>query len=213
MSNIDSIQTRNAELTDVTGMMFCHIAAFPGRPMTEMGPRWLRGLYSYYIQHNEGISIVAVDGAGKVLGLAVGGKSGIRDEFLHRALFRYPHLLFWKFLTAGNVRRKMLTELSSKLHIGRRTSTSPVSALQTTKATCCGSLLSIAVLPQYQGTGIAGWLIEFFQKVSIERNYNILRLSVLPNNHRAIAFYKKHGWYEIGRDETCINFLLDLSGK
>lgn len=212
-TNLGPIRTKEAELSEVDGMVCCHIEAFPERFMTEMGPRWLRGLYSYFIQHDGGICLVAVDRTGKVLGFAVGGDPTIRDGFLRKAIFRYPHILFWKFLTVSIVRRKLLAELFKKFHIGRRTSSSDVLEPQKADEVQSGGLVSIAVLSQFQGTSIAGELIKSFQATSVEKGYDIMRLSVYTNNLRAIAFYKKHGWYEIGREQSSTHLQLDLTGK
>jgi len=57
----------------------------------------------------------------------------------------------------------------------------------------CG-LGSIGVLPECRGTGVAGDLLQAFQAVAQEQGYDQLRLSVLSDNPRAIAFYRKHGW-------------------
>lgn len=110
-TDYNNITTRPACLSDVGGMAKCHIVAFPEQFMMQMGHSWLKGLYRYFIQHEKGISIVAADNAGEILGLTVGGDNDIRNEFLHEALFKYPHLLLWKFLTCGIVRKKLTLEL------------------------------------------------------------------------------------------------------
>lgn len=213
MANVGQIQIREAELSDLDGMASCHIAAFPERFMTEMGLHWLKGLYRYYIQHNRGLSLVAVDGAGKVLGLAVGGKPGIRGEFLHKAFFRYPHIILWKFFTNSFVCKRLLAELFKKLRINRSASKAAISAQKPRDMANYGSLLSIAVYPEYQGSGIAGQLIESFQKASAEKDYDFLELSVLNDNRRAIGFYKKHGWCEVGKHESSTKFRLALEQR
>lgn len=212
LANIGQILIRKAELSDLDGIASCHIAAFPERFMTEMGLHWLKGLYGYYIRHNSGLSIVAVDGAGKVLGLAIGGKPGIRGEFLHKAFFRYPHIILWKFFTSSFVRKRLLAELFKRLRTDRSASKAAISAQKPRDMANCGSLLSIAVYPEYQGTGIAGQLIESFQEASAEEDYDFLELFVFSDNLRAIGFYKKHGWCEVGKYESSTKFQLDLAG-
>jgi len=213
LPNLGPIRIKQAEPSDVDGMARCHIAAFPGRFMTEMGPRWITGLYHHSIQHKGGISLVAVNEDEKVLGFAVGGDSSIREEFLHKAIFRYPHILLWKFFTSAIVRRTLLTELFRKLHFRHRSSAPIASAPQTSNAARIGNLLSIAVSPQLQGTGIADQLVESFQKASAERGYDILTLGVLTNNLRAVAFYKKHAWHEVHKYGSHTKFQLELTGK
>lgn len=209
--NVGLVQTKGAELSDADGMVCCHIAAFPGQFMTEMGPRWLEGLYSYFIQHNEAICLMAVDVSGKVLGFAMGGKPGIRGEFLHKAILRYPHIILWKFFTSSLVRKRLLGELFRKLCTGRSVSKAATLAPKTANPARCGTLVSIAVYPKYQGTGIAGQLAESFREVSKERGYDTLELYALNSNARAITFYKKHKWYEVSKHKGSTKFRLDLA--
>jgi ribosomal protein S18 acetylase RimI-like enzyme len=215
-TNIGPVRIKAAELSDLDGMVFCHIAAFPGRFMTKMGPHWLEGLYSYFIKHDKAISLVAVDVSGKVLGFAVGGKTRVKKEFLRRAFIRYPHIILWRFLTSSLVRKRLVGLLFrklGKLRADRSASNAAASESKATNVTNYGVLMSIAVYPKYQGTGIAGRLIESFREVSAERGYKILILYVINDNLRAIAFYKKHKWYEVSKLENSTEFRLDLTDK
>jgi len=193
----------------IPGMAQCHIESFPGRFMTEMGYYWLCALYVFFIKHNESICRVAVDADGKVVGLAVGGNPQIRDEFLSSALFRYPHLIFWKFLSKRLVRRVLLQELAGKLRpkhnvVHSEDAKTPSAGIRS------GNLLSICVLPDYKGTGVGGKLIESFQLACKAAGYERVTLSVLKQNNRAVAFYKKHGWRQSGISGESIRFFLDL---
>ena len=73
-----------------------------------------------------------------------------------------------------------------------------------------GNLLSICVLPDYKGTGVAGKLIESFQSACKVEGYERLTLSVLKQNSRAMSFYKKHGWHQSGKSGESVRFFLDL---
>lgn len=197
---------RPAILSDMDGMAKCHVASFPEQFMTKMGVVWLRGLYRYFIQHQKGISTVAVSDAGEILGLVVGGGNCIRNEFLHEALFKYPHLLLWKFLTCSIVRKKLTLELLTKLRFKNKNTTSN-SQLDESD---CGVLLSIGVCPDWRGKGIADKLLESFSNTA-KKQYDKLRLTVHTDNLRAIAFYRKSNWYEVGRTEDSTKLHLDLN--
>ena len=205
----DTIKVTQASEVHIPGMAKCHIESFPGRFMTEMGCHWLCALYRFFIKHPRSICRVAIETNNKVVGLAVGGEPNIREEFLASALVRYPHLLFWKFLSKRLVRRVLLQELARKL---RRKHTAPFS--RDTKAPrtgiCSGNLLSICVLPDYEGTGVGGRLIESFQLACKTEGYNRLALSVLKQNSRAVTFYKKHGWRQSCKSGESIRFVLYL---
>jgi len=205
----DAVKIKEACHEHVSGMVQCHIKSFPGRFMTEMGYHWLCALYLFFIKHHRSICRVAVDSEGKVVGLAVGDNPHIRDEFLSSALFRYPHLIFWKFISKRLVRRVLLQELIKKLRRKRADAHSG-----DTKAPSAvvrpGNLLSICVLPDCKGTGVAGKLIESFQLACTTEGYERLTLSVLSENSRAVAFYKKHNWHECGKAGESTRFFLDL---
>ncbi len=204
-----SVSIKQAQAPNVSGMAQCHTVAFPGRFMTEMGPRWLCALYRFYIKHPEGVCYVAVDSLDNVVGFAVGGEPGIRQQFLRSSMLRYPHIIFWKFLTRHIVRPVLLGELLKKLHIKRKESSSE--NIDSHKALSkCGNLLSICVLPDCESTGIANQLIETFQKACAAKGYTRLTLSVLSENSRAVAFYKKHGWCQTGVTGASTKFALDL---
>jgi len=198
-----------ADLTHISGMAQCHIKSFPGSFMTEMGHHWLCALYRFFIRHRKGICRVAFDDNNKVIGLAVGGDPHIREVFLSSALFRYPHLIFWKFLTKRLVRHVLLQELAKKL---RRKNTAALSRDTKTPGTgiSSGNLLSICVLSDCEGTGVGGKLIESFQLACKAEGYERLNLSALKQNNRAMAFYKKHGWRQSGTSGESIRFVLDL---
>jgi len=205
----DALKVINARDVHIAGMARCHIKSFPERFMTEMGCRWLCALYRFFIKHRRSICLVAVDVDGKVIGLAVGGDPHIRDEFLSLALFRYPHILFWKFLTNRLVHRVLLQELARKF---RRKNTTPTSRDANIPDTGVrlASLLSICVLPEHEGTGVGGKLIESFRLAGKTEGYQRLTLSVLKENARAVTFYKKHSWYQSSVFEDSIRFFLDL---
>jgi ribosomal protein S18 acetylase RimI-like enzyme len=205
----DTIKVTQASEVHIPGMAKCHIESFPGRFMTEMGYHWLCALYRFFIKHHRSICRVALDTDGKVVGLAVGGDPNIREEFLGPALVRYPHLLFWKFLSKRLVRRVLLQELARKLH-RKHTAASSRDTKAPRTGIRSGNLLSICVLPDCEGTGVGGRLIESFQLACKTEGYNHLTLSVLKQNNRAVTFYKKHGWRQSGMSGESIIFVLDL---
>jgi ribosomal protein S18 acetylase RimI-like enzyme len=208
-TNDDAVKITKVQEVHIPGMSQCHIKSFPGRFMTEMGYHWLCALFRFFIKHRGGICRVAVDADGKVIGLAVGGNPYIRNEFLNSALFCYPHLIFWKFLSKRMVRRVLLQELVRKLHLKHaaapsRDTKAPGDGIRS------GNLLSICVLPDYEGTGVAGKLIESFQLACKAEGYKRLTLSVLKQNSHAVSFYNKHGWHQNGISGESVRFVLDL---
>ena len=210
LAEITSVKVVDAGLSSVSDMAHCHSLAFRGRFMTEMGHRWLCFLYRYFIRHPGGVSLVAVDERNKVLGFAVGGEPGIRDQFIRYAKVRYPNLILLKFLTNSLVRKVMLGVLVKKIFKRRPTIRFSKNSAKQETAIRTGNLLSICVLPECRGTGIADKLVETFRLRCIARGYKRLTLSVVTKNARAIAFYKKHNWREFSRSGESTKFVLDL---
>ena len=124
-------------------------------------------------------------------------------------MLRYPHLIFFKFLSKRTVRRVLLKELAKKFQHRRPAANSEESKGQNTAA-LTGNLLSLCVLPDYKGTGISGKLIESFKLACAEVGYKCLTLSVSGENTRAMAFYRKHGWRRCGTSGESIKYSLDL---
>jgi ribosomal protein S18 acetylase RimI-like enzyme len=204
-----AFKVTKAQEKHIPGMAKCHIKSFPGRFMTEMGYHWLCALYHFFIKHHGSICRVALDTDDKVIGLAVGGDQNIREEFLHSALFRYLHILFWKFLSKRLVRRVLLQELARKLHRNNTAALSKNTQSLNSKIRS-GNLLSICVLPDCEGAGVGGKLIESFRLACKAEGYQRLTLSVDKENSRAVAFYKKHGWRQSSISGESVRFVLDL---
>jgi len=103
----------------------------------------------------------------------------------------------------------LLEELSKKLHLKRKPI--PSEGISTDKTLPkCGNLLSICILPDFKGAGVADQLIETFQNACAAKGYKRLTLSVVSENSRAVAFYKKHRWYETGATGESTKFALDI---
>jgi ribosomal protein S18 acetylase RimI-like enzyme len=58
-------------------------------------------------------------------------------------------------------------------------------------------LISMWVSPAARGRGVGDLLIRAVESWAVERNAEALRLSVMPDNGRAIAFYERHGFADV----------------
>jgi ribosomal protein S18 acetylase RimI-like enzyme len=61
-------------------------------------------------------------------------------------------------------------------------------------------LVRLYVQPQAQGTGVGRALIEAAERMATERSVRHLWLIAWEHNERAIAFYLRHGYAEVGTD-------------
>lgn len=51
---------------------------------------------------------------------------------------------------------------------------------------------------EVRGTGLSSVLDNYATNYFVSRGFTSARLSVSPSNSRAIRFYEKHGWHDLG---------------
>nr|WP_319487285.1 GNAT family N-acetyltransferase [uncultured Caproiciproducens sp.] len=83
-----------------------------------------------------------------------------------------------------------------------------------------GVIHRLMVLPEYEGTGIAHNLLVYAETCAGAQGMDAIRLDAFPQNQRAIAFYKKHGYrirgsvnFRKGLFVCCEKSLICLSGE
>ncbi len=58
-------------------------------------------------------------------------------------------------------------------------------------------LISMWVSPVARGRGVGDILIRTVERWAVERHAKTLRLSVMPDNCKAIALYERHGFADV----------------
>jgi len=76
--------------------------------------------------------------------------------------------------------------------------------------TLCGFLSLMWVSPEARGSGIAGELLDLIISTSEVRRFRCLKLEVLIDNHRAINFYRRHGFEVIDTKNEALIMGLEL---
>jgi ribosomal protein S18 acetylase RimI-like enzyme len=205
---------RTATERDLAGIVACHMAAFPGQLMRELGPTWLAGLYRHYLRHPQGLSLVT-EQSGRVLGFCVGGHPHIRAEFVKTAPLRYAHVILGRVFVSPVVRQRALGTFATLFQKKQNhpDAQAAAHAEAARRGVRLGTLLSIGVLPAARGSDVAGCLIEAFADACAARGYGYLELGVYTSNTRAIAFYQRHGWEKIGECGTSSQFGLNLAAR
>jgi ribosomal protein S18 acetylase RimI-like enzyme len=56
------------------------------------------------------------------------------------------------------------------------------------------------VIPAERGTGVGEVLHRYALHVGRAQGFTMARLGVSPSNQRALAYYRKHGWRDLGRN-------------
>lgn len=189
-----------AKARHIAGMVACHQAAFPGQFTTLLGAAYLRMFYGFYVDHPDGICLVAVDeGNDAILGLVAGGQPDLPSRMLRRNLWRFVPMLLWRALTHGYFRRRLLHHVGTvvgkvarQLHLTRPSLAQP--APPEDPPGTWSNLLSICTHPDHRGRGVGRGLMEGFRAESVHRGYRSMRLSVRNENAAAIALYEACGW-------------------
>ncbi|WP_394673355.1 GNAT family N-acetyltransferase [Limnobacter sp.] len=187
------IQIRPAQPNDISQMVQVHLQAFPGFFLTLMGPRFLSLLYSGFLNHPSGISLVACpqNNAAEVLGFVAGTTQpqGFFLQLLKQRwlafglaslwpLLRKPNLVFIKLWSALFYRGESLPDL-------------PNAAL----------LSSLGVQPAAQGQQIGQQLVNAFLAHAQTAGAPAVYLTTdQSNNTKANQFYTRLGFRLAG---TC----------
>lgn len=180
---------RQATPDDVAGMASCHLEGFPETATSRMGSRWVEHLYSYYIQAERGIAIVATGVDGGIDGVAVGGDRRIPQSYRRSCVRKFPLALVWRTMTDATVRRPVILA-ARELVKGRKREKSIADLEIDARA----GLLSICMRQRARGTGVADDLMVEFESECWKMGFSKIQLGVRVENTRARSFYEKSGW-------------------
>jgi len=168
--------------SDIQQVVAVHMSAFKGFFLTFLGPRFLSELYCAILADGSGIALVCAD-ASQLLGFVAGST---QPAGLYRRLLRTA---WYRFALAGLpavVRRP-------------RTAIRLVRALrapdQATSAPGTGTLMSIAVLPEAQGSGVGRQLVMAFLAEARQRGLVAVDLTTdAIDNDGTNRFYRGLGF-------------------
>ena len=192
---------RQVNLDDLKKLVKVHIACFPDSFSTQLGEKLLIKMYTEYIVESPELFLLAEE-EGKVIGFVMGYYFDSGD-CLRRFKKKNQVLFFSKILWLLLTRNKPAWK---KLNTTIRPATGFTlidPTINIYKKSEMADLLSICVLSEYRGKGIANNLIDAYEKVLIENNRKICTLTVADINGRGISFYKKHGYAICRKAEGC----------
>ena len=185
---------RHMYLGDVDAVVQVHLDAFPGFFLTFLGPAFLREFYKSVCENDSTINMVYDDGS--ILGFAVGT--------VHLSGF-YKYLVrkyWWKFGLA--LLRPVIIKPSIILRLLRVLS---FSQARTSSRSKNGTLMSLAVRKDCQGTGIGRQLVLSFLSQCSDLGLENVNLSTdADDNDRINRFYLKMGF-------TCVNTFTTPEGR
>lgn len=68
----------------------------------------------------------------------------------------------------------------------------------------------LGVLPEYQGTSLSSDILMKAIEIAVENGMTKIFLEVSASNSQAISFYRKYGFFEVGRSVSALLMRLDL---
>lgn len=193
MDSLPPIQIRPAQANDIAQIVQVHIQAFPRFFLTLMGARFLHLLYTGFLDHPTGISLVACDKGqpSKVLGFVVGTTqpSGFFSQLLKQRWFEFCLASLWPLLRRPSL---VLVKIWSALfYRGESLPDQPNAAL----------LSSLGVQPTAQGQQIGQQLVKAFLAHAHAVGAPAVYLTTDQiNNIKANQFYTRLGFQLAG---TC----------
>ena len=193
MKKLESIQIRPAQTSDIAQVVQVHIQAFPGFFLTLMGTRFLRLLYSGFLNHPTGISLVACPQAkpSEVIGFVVGTTQpqGFFSQLLRQHWLAFAMASLWPLLKRPGL---VFVKLWSALfYRGESLPDQPNAAL----------LSSLGVKPTAQGQQIGQQLVSAFLAHAQTAGATAVYLTTdQSNNAKANHFYTRLGF---GLAGTC----------
>jgi ribosomal protein S18 acetylase RimI-like enzyme len=168
---------------DVRKLVDVHLRSFPGFFLTFLGPRFLRLLYSEILNEPGHVALAARSPSGEMLGFAVGVAD--QSDFYTRLARRRWFSFAVASLCAVLRRPTIIPRLLRALQAGDDAQDGAAEAL----------LMSIAVLPEYQGIGLGRELLTQFLLTLEARGIRSVSLTTdADNNEHAIRFYSGLGF-------------------
>ena len=207
MSSLDDYRYERMSQEHLQQVVAVHEVCFPGYYLTDLGPSFLRAMYSWYVQSPEAIAHAALDRDGYVVGFVAGTAD---DSNYRRSLFRKT---WWRMAVALGKRFVSRPALTLGL-IGERKESvwQALTAILTRRTGKCAradaifeqepptaSLISIGVEPSMRRLGIGRRLSETFLQEAGRTGCEAVALSVREDNEAARRFYESLGWTEASR--------------
>ena len=199
------VKIRKASHDDLESIVDMHLIAFPEYYLTRLGRRVVWGTYDQYFKSDLLFPLVAtMDGkpVGFIAGTFPGGN--MDSDFWQNTFYAVVWGLLCGLLRCDKVIwggildrvKRIPRALRVKFKSGGVRQSSPSASKP-----IGGWLVSIAVLPEARGKGVAKAMLNFFEQQEIKHGAKRIRLCAYKNNARALAFYEKSGFKRICEDK------------
>jgi ribosomal protein S18 acetylase RimI-like enzyme len=198
---------------NLKGLVTCHLRCFPDYFLSNLGESFLMLFYEDFLESPIGLGFLAVDDAsGEVVGLVTGNLDGpaFRSWSLKRKRAAKARIAFGRLFCCIRLWGQLVLRGARAFVsvLKRLAGRSKTGVLDPRNARA--RLLSISVIPEMRGTGVASDLIRRFEEACAERGEARVGLSVYADNEGAIRFYEKSGWTRLEGRGPGVRFVKEL---
>lgn len=199
---------RQAKRSDLAEIAEVHKRCFPDSFSTVLGAGLLTKYYQEYFDEQPGLFLLSEE-EGKITGFCMGylvGAENLAKRFVRRNAFAIAAKMVARLLQ-GN--KAAWSKVKSLVSSGDRVEYLN-EAFDMVQGKQKVDLLSICILPELRGSGVAQSLISAYEEQGrkFDRDYCIL--TVRNKNARGIRFYEKQGYVVQKRTEQKLSLIKDL---
>lgn len=182
---------RQAKLSDLENIAQVHAKCFPDSFSTTIGKRLLAKFYYEYVSEIPELFLVSEDD-NNINGFCMGyymENNHYMKSFVKHNLISVIFVMLFRLITGDKRAWKKLSRSTPDYVILNHEYDDVPKEMRI-------DLLSICVLQEFRGTGIANDLICEYERVIKTLDRKLCVLSVDSNNSRGIHFYEKHGFIQ-----------------
>lgn len=201
---------RSVQESDLTQISRIHIKSFRESALSMMGNEVVKRQYHWLLTGpHEVIAVCAVNSKGDLAGFCFSGNfNGAMSGFINKnRAFLFKHIVFhpWVLLNPIVIKQSKtgIKIIFSSLKSNRKHE-KMVSQSKSTKARSSKpcTLLSIAVDPVFQRQGIGEILMSEVELRARDKKFEVMILTVHPDNSTAVRFYEKLDWEKISSGQN-----------
>lgn len=179
-----------------------HCLAFPDSALTKLGTEAVRRYYHWLLSGpHDSVCLGAFNGS-DMLGFCFGGifRGALSGYVRANRLFLARRVVTRPWMLANPIFRERL-ELGMRVLRWNRKPKPAVSPAPSAEPRARSfGILSIAVHPERQGSGVGRLLMAESERIALARGFRQMNLSVHPTNTQAIRFYEGLGWERVTQD-------------
>ena len=178
--------------SDLNNVAILHQKAFKNSTLTKFGVESIKRYYAWQLFGPHNCYAVGVFNKNdSLLGFCF---AGVFQNSLSGFLLKNKRFLFSRAITHPwlIINPQLIGQIKNIFRIFKKTKITNTNA--STSNNNSFGILSIAVDPERNGSGIGTIIMNLVEEKAIKQGYSQMHLTVHPNNGRAIAFYEKCGW-------------------